>query len=50
MSEAPETGPTAPKSAAARLFDLRSLIGFGLVTRVTSTVTTRSATNAVMAP
>jgi hypothetical protein len=27
MSEAPETGATAPKSAAARLFDLRSLIG-----------------------
>ena len=32
MSEAPETGTTtAPKSAAARLFDLRSLIG-GLFT------------------
>jgi hypothetical protein len=28
MSDTPETGPTtAPKSAAARLFDLRSLIG-----------------------
>jgi type VI protein secretion system component VasK len=27
MSETPETGTTAPTSAAARLFDLRSLIG-----------------------
>jgi hypothetical protein len=27
VSETPETGTTAPKSAAAQLFDLRSLIG-----------------------
>ena len=27
MSEMPDTGAEAPKSAAARLFDLRSLIG-----------------------
>ena len=27
MSETPETGTTAPRSAPARLFDLRSLIG-----------------------
>ena len=27
MSEAPDTGAEAPQSAAARLFDLRSLIG-----------------------
>jgi hypothetical protein len=27
MSEAPDTGAQAPQSAAARLFDLRALIG-----------------------
>jgi hypothetical protein len=27
MSEAPDTGTEAPQSAAARLFDLRSMIG-----------------------
>ena len=27
MSEAPDTGTEAPQSAAARLFDLRSVIG-----------------------
>ncbi len=27
MSEAPDTGTEAPKSAASRLFDLRSMIG-----------------------
>ena len=27
MSQAPDTGTEAPRSAAARLFDLRSLIG-----------------------
>ena len=31
MSDAPDTGTDAPQSAAARLFDLRSLIG-GLFT------------------
>ena len=47
MSETPETGTTAPKSAAARLFDLRSLIGglfvlYGIMLTVAGAFTSKA--------